>query len=208
MRSARRRGAERQRGFTLLIVFLLIILLVGVASVTLTSSQVDLRIAGEDVVAANTFYAAETAAAFGADWLRAQSPTTGGSAWQAILGSGDVHVCTGPVGSPQPWIAPTMAHVPFDPIRGTAFAFCVHNNALDPSFSTGSPSPNLTDSDGIITIEGYGFGPAGQQTRVSVELAVASVATVASDYVQSGGYALKQARGDNRSISTSASTGY
>ncbi len=203
-------GGARQRGFALLVVLLIIVLMAGAASVTLLASQVDLRIAGEDVASTGAFYAAETAVAFGTDWLRAQAPPLGGGAWTAILASGDPHLCAANPQQPGlPWITPSLPAVPFDPSRGTAWVFCVHNNALDPVFATGVPAPNTVDSDGLIAIEGYGYGPNGQISRVTVELGVAGVPTVISDYAQSGGNALKQAHGDNRSVAvTTGSTSY
>ena len=77
--------------------------------------------------------------------------------------------------SPQP---ASGQYVLFDPVRGGAFQWCVHNNSLDPAFTwykgvslpVNCQTPNQCDLDGILTIESYGYGPNGATAHLSVDI--------------------------------------
>jgi hypothetical protein len=176
---------DRQRGFTLIVVFLLIILMVGVAATVMLSSQTDLRISGQDREATTAFYAAETGLAFGKDWLNSKGPSPGNGAWNGVLGSASApdRRCTGGNAN-VPGTTPVPANTQFDalPAPISYFNFCVHNNALDPNWAGGGTGATI-DGDGIIAIEAYGYGPNGQVSHITAEVSASGVA------VQSlGGY--------------------
>jgi Tfp pilus assembly protein PilX len=184
---------HRQRGFTLIIIFLLIILMVGVAATVMLSSQTYLGISGQDREATVAFYAAETAVAYAKDLLRAVGPqTSGNGAWTPTLTPataptwrGVSALCINPPSANAPATTPNPAATPvvFDSVTNSRFTFCIHNNALDSNFALNSTGAT-TDSDGIIGIEAYGYGGNGQVSHISVEFQASSTAAA----LQSGAY--------------------
>lgn len=201
------RASRRQRGFTLAIVMLLVLLLAGGVAILFASTQAEIRLTGDEVESVASFYAAETAVATAKDWLRGQAPTIGNSSWQAVLGSGAPQLCArGGLSNFQPWSTPALAPVVYDAARGTSYTFCIRNNALDPSFLGGDG--NHVDGDSVVAIEAFGYGPNGQANRISVEVGITASAVLVTDYVQAGGSALKQARGDLRAVNTTRSVRY
>lgn len=202
---------NRQRGFSLIVVFLLIVVMVGLAAAVLVSTQGDLQVAGQDREAANAFYAAEAGIAFAKDWLAQQPVGTGKNAWSTVLGSGAQQLCVGGgVAGLKPPTQPgaAQAAVAYDPARTSSYRFCVHNNATDPNyFGTcanplqGAQTPDGTDCDGTIAVESFGFSADGTASRLYVEIkAPVDVAQQAGDYFQGGGGPLKQAVGEKTNI--------
>lgn len=165
----------RQRGFTLIVVFLLVILMVGVAATVLMSSQTDLQIAGQDRESTVAFYAAEAGIAFAKDWLSARAPVPGPAAWNAILNSGVPQLCAPNPNVFQAGVNPQTARTNYDNSGNgqITFNFCIHNNPLDPAWASGNGS--RADQDGIITIESYGYGPTGTSAHVIVEVQASGV---------------------------------
>src|SRR5438309_12082714 len=89
---------RRQRGFSLIVVFLLILIMVGIASAVMMSTQGDLQVAGHDREAATALYAAEAGITYAQWWLyRYPVPLVGQftdvnpplqwGAWQSFLNS-------------------------------------------------------------------------------------------------------------------------
>jgi Tfp pilus assembly protein PilX len=202
------RQPRRQRGFTLVLVFFLIILMVGVLTALLVSAQGDLQVAAVDRESTSSFYAAETGAAYGKDWLLSRSPSPGTAAWTPILKGNPAVVCTVAVNSAQPGTAlpPLQRSVSLKsgallpstacPAGEGCFNFCVRNNSLDPNWMNPTPAnwadpnkrPDLNDADGVVTIEAYGWGPNGQVSRVSLDvLAAGAVASNEGGYGKAGG---------------------
>ena len=143
---------NRQRGFTLIVIFLLVILMVGMAATVLMSSQTDLQIAGQDRESTIAFYAAETGIAYGKDWLSANSHgAPGPSAWNAILNSNVAQLCGPNPNLYQPGVVPQTLRQPYDfnAPQQIFYNFCIHNNPLDPSWAGGFGSK--VDGDGVIT---------------------------------------------------------
>src|SRR5437773_10139221 len=63
------RARMRQRGFSLMVVFLLVMVMVALAGTVALSTQADLSTAGQGREARTTFYAAEYALAEGQAWM-------------------------------------------------------------------------------------------------------------------------------------------
>ena len=181
-----RRGRSRQRGFSLLVVFLLLSVMVGVAAMLLLTAQTDLQVTGQDREASTAFYAAESAVAFAKDFLTTQAPPVGPSPWSALLQSNQVQLCQpcnfnvpacAVVGSEpgvvpranQPWVAYDL-NAPAQ----TFFRFCVHNNALDSTYTLVANAGDTVDGDGILAVEAYGRGPGGSISRITVEVQAAT----------------------------------
>jgi Tfp pilus assembly protein PilX len=188
---ARRR---RDRGFSLLVVLMLITVMAGVAGTVILSTQQDLSLAGQDREALAAFYAAEGGVAQAKDWLAARlaaggiTPATfvavGG--WTPILGelAGAPEGCaTGPLAA--------TARRAWTRLDGnTRFTFCIHNDASDIAFLDpgGTTPPGCAGKRGdvcderdprhAITIEAWGAS-ATTQAHVSVEVASPSLATIA-----------------------------
>ena len=177
---------RNQRGFSLIVVFLLILVMAGVSSSVVLSTQGDLQISGHDRESAAALYAAEAGVAW-AEWYlyRFPVPMLAGS-WTAFLTSVDPAVraafCVAAPGVPpglRPFTgipaSPSVPSVPgqfqapppgspvvYDATRGISYQFCIHNNALDPAFApAGNPAGDLNDTDNIITIESYGWYGTG-----------------------------------------------
>jgi Tfp pilus assembly protein PilX len=87
------RPGPRQRGFVLITVFLVLLLLLSLGGAVLLSTQSDLQVAGYDREAAIALYAAEAGIAFGKDWLAGRVSGTGAGAWTVLLRSGDALLC-------------------------------------------------------------------------------------------------------------------
>jgi type II secretory pathway pseudopilin PulG len=204
-------GPGRQRGFSLIIVFLLIMVMVGLAAAVMTTTQGDLQVAGTDREGAIAFYAAEAGVAYAKDWLSAQSVPTGNNAFSAVLASGAVQICAPAVGPPPgstPGTQPQVANVPVVYLKDAAnnpitwYRFCVHNNVDDPNYINLSGNGDTVDSDGKVTIESYGTGPNNTLARVAATVAVSTAQVGVSDYSQQGGGGTKQGRGDTTAINT------
>lgn len=194
-----RRAASPQRGFSLIVVFLLVAAMVGIAGIVMMSARTDLQVAGQDRENQSAFYAAETGIAFGKDFLASQNPQPIAGPWTALLGSGNVALCRrcdqnnppcAAIGS-QPGATPQTAWVNYDPARLSNFRFCVHNNALDPNYMSAVPTGDTVDGDGIITIEGYGRvdGGRGGSTRLTVDVSAVVGNTATGAYAVRGGNA-------------------
>jgi Tfp pilus assembly protein PilX len=201
-------GSSRQRGFSLIVVFLLVIVMVGIATTVLVSTQADLQVAGVDRESSQTFYAAEAGIAWAKDWLSAQPVGTGSTAWSGLLASDAVQLCLPTTGA-APGIAPKSGQVsvpyyatPSGAPPLTSYQWCVHNNSADPNYQKNPPTGDTADSDGILAIESYGYGPNNATTRLYVEVMVNGTTSPGGDYAQGGGGELKQARGEGGTIDT------
>ncbi len=191
-----RRGKRRSdRGFSLLVVFVLMIAMIGIAGMVATTAQQDLNISGQEREAKVAFYAAEYGVAQAKDYLLTAgfSQTTG---WQPLLASGAVQLCN-PVGGAQPGTQPksTFPRKTFYTAGANTIEYnwCVHNNREDPGYMFppgGTPNGDTTDNEPahMLTIEAYGYGPNGATHRVSAT--VGGMTTVAGGggcYSQEGG---------------------
>lgn len=192
LRSSSRRG--RQRGFSLIVVFLLIIVMVGVSSAVMLSAQGDLQVSGHDREGAAALYAAEAGVAW-AQWFLSRYANPG-QKWDTVIHSPDPAVqaayCAAPggnLGAPHPWtalppaVAPAAASTPgqqaaplpgtavlYDDVRGVTYQWCIHNNALDPNYGMGAiplASADTSDGDNIVTIESYGWYGRGTLAAAS-----------------------------------------
>ncbi len=195
---------NRQRGFSLIIVFLLIVVMVGLAAALLVSTQGDLQVAGQDREAANAFYGAEAGVAFAKDWLSQQAIGQGTTAWSGVLGSGAPQLCAsgGVVGfKPNTQPGGGQPAVVYDAARQTSYRWCVHNNATDVNFFQAPQNGDTVDGDGVIAIESYGYSAEGTQSRLYVEVR-APTATLpqAGDYFQGGGSETKQSVNEKTTV--------
>jgi hypothetical protein len=147
---------SRERGFSLMIVFLLVMVMVGLAGTVALSTQTDLSQAGQGREHKTAFYAAEYALAEGQAWLAAQDR-------ESVLTSGAAELCLGASGAQpgeRPQTAPRGFHPRFvtsggDEIR---WSFCVHNDAADPAYlSHSGDRDDSRDPLHRLVIEGYGF---------------------------------------------------
>lgn len=202
---------RRQRGFSLIIVFLLVIAMVGAAAAVLLATQTDLQVTGHDRELNVGLSAAETGVAYAKDWiaLRVGAGMTGSD----ILASGANELCVCdalPPGPPAANCRPVAAQPKWRWRAGTptainpgtlpcdtdaCFQFCVHNNALDPSYP--AAAGNVTDGDGILAVETWGWGPTGAASRLTVEMRVGTtLAPTAGEYFKAGGGPLNQAFSD------------
>ena len=150
IRSPRRR---RDRGFSLLVVFMLMIVMVGIAATVILSTQQDLSVSGQDRESLQAFYAAEYGIAQAKDYLEKQVQTSipninnfSPNGWtpvlQVINTAGVQQGCaTGPTGLPTP-ISPRMGWQNYNTVGGTAdpfammsgnvmWRYCIHNNSDD-----------------------------------------------------------------------------
>jgi Tfp pilus assembly protein PilX len=182
-----RRRRRRDRGFSLLVVFLLIIAMLGVAATVILSTQQNLSQAGQDREALQAFYAAENAVAQAKDHLAgaaaaaaltpANFAARGG--WTAVLqplaADGAVEGCaSGPVHA-----TPRMAWRELD--GGVRWRFCVHNDAgdlarLDPSGVAPASCAGVLaeacdarDPLHLVTIEAWG-GAGAAVTHLAVDV--------------------------------------
>jgi Tfp pilus assembly protein PilX len=176
--------ARRDRGFSLLVVFMLIIVMVGAAATVMLSTQQDLSVAGQDRESLQSFYAAEYAVAQAKDYLAALSSTfwNAGTGWTPLLASGVPQLCvpTGVSPPTAPGIVPAATN-PWNDFRdaqqNTLFVngavsgaakvqwrYCVHNDAEDLAYldtaanSAGQTGDNsdARDAQHQLVIEGYG----------------------------------------------------
>lgn len=179
-------GSRRQRGFSLIIVFILVIAMVGIAAALMVSTQGDLQVAGQDRESATAFYAAEAGIAFAKDWLTSANMGQGNATWSTLLASGVPQLCV--VGNGQtPGTVPQTAQVPYDLIRPASYRFCFHNNVDDPNYTLNPPTGDTVDGDGVLAIESYGYGPNGSVGHVTVNVAVTAGAAATNCYAGSGG---------------------
>jgi hypothetical protein len=165
-----------QRGFSLVIVFLIILVMVGLAAGVMVTTQGDLQVSGSDREAKVALYAAQAGMAQAQDYLL--NKANGATSWTTYLGSGDVYLCTGATSATTPPRTPTptnVANCNFDSARGGCYQFCIHNNPTDPLYFQGGASPNINDSDNIITIEAWGTVGAAGAVAVSNAHLVADV---------------------------------
>lgn len=203
-----------QRGFSLVIVFLLIIVMVGLAAAVMTTTQGDLKVAGNDREGALAFYAAEAGVAYAKDWLSQQNVPTGTTAFSTILGSGAVQLCTPVAGGLTPGTQPQAGQVAVVYHKDAAnnplswYRWCLHNNVDDANYINALAGADSTDSDGKITVESYGTGPNGTQSHVAVTVAVSASSVGLGDYGQAAGGGTKQARGDATAINSGTMVRY
>lgn len=139
MVSTRRRPA-RERGFTLIIVFLIIIVMVGIASAVMLSTQGDLQVSGHDRESATALYAAEAGVASAEWWmyrfpvlntakfLNSGAPGITVGAWHTLMsangGGPKAMLCVNPAGAPvtsPPMGLPIAAAVPYTAGAGPPF---------------------------------------------------------------------------------------
>ena len=225
------RKRNRQRGFSLVVVFIIILVMVGVSAGVMLSTQGDLQVSGHDREAVSALYAAEAGAAWGKSFvLNFYTPVACTPAfnctWTAFLNSLaplSAALCVLPPGGTNPpTTLPVAAAVPstpgalgppnpgtpviYDATRNIYYQWCAHNNASDPTYNPpGAVGGNLNDGDNIITIESWGWvggngtlatALASSHITIDVQYANANL-LLANDYQQSGGSAIKQARGES-----------
>ena len=178
-------GRRRDRGFSLLIVFMLIIVMVGAAATVILSTQQDLSVAGQDREALQAFYAAEYAVASAKDQLTFFNASYWSSAtgWTPLLSSGIAELCA-PSSSPTttPGTSPSTNDGWKEFMGGKAwvnsesggstgsgprvqYRWCVHNDPediayADPSVLVKGETADTSDAHdtgrNYIVIEGYG----------------------------------------------------
>jgi Tfp pilus assembly protein PilX len=200
--------SRRQSGFSLIIVFLLLTVMIALAATILTVTQGDLRNTGQDRISVETFYGAEAAASYAKEYLYGKAAGTGAGAWNVVLASGAAVLCAPGNGS-TPGVNPVGAPNVYDATRGINFQYCIHNNAMDPNYFLNNPSGDIADGDGIIAVEGYGYGPDGARNHVSVEVkALPVTVSVATSYFQSGTNELKGAAGDSTAVTSSSQVSF
>jgi hypothetical protein len=185
-------GRRRDRGFSLLVVFLLITVMVGVAATVILSTQRDLSGAGQDREALQAFYAAEHAVAQAKDFLAGAAAARGitqasfaaGGGWTPILTQLDAAGAAPGCASGPSNATPRM---PWSDFAGGAFVvgggnvrwrFCIHNNAddvayLDPGGAVPAGCVGKTgdvcderDPLHLVTIEAWGAAGAAQSHLV------------------------------------------
>ena len=217
---------NRQRGFSLIVVFLLILVMVGVSAAVMLSTQGDLQVSGHDREAVSALYAAEAGAAWGQNLIYGYASPVKDTAWDAMLksvGAITAAFCVVPLGGGNPPTAlPVAAAVAFtpgsnngpapgapvlyDPARLVYFQWCVHNNASDKTYTPpGAAAGNTADKDNIVTIESWGWvGGTGTlasaiaSSHITIDVAYTANVSVDSDYQQAGGVgARKLAGGEN-----------
>jgi hypothetical protein len=184
---------QRDRGFSLLVVLMLITVMAGVAGTVILSSQRGLSLAGQDREALSAFYAAEDGVAQAKDWLAAQlaadgvTPATfaerGG--WTTIL----ARLAHAPEGCAT---GPLHASARRDSSAldaSTRFTFCIHNDADDVAFvDPGGTTPpgcvgktadvcDERDPRHALTIEAWGVSVAAQ-AHVAVDVASPALTTI------------------------------
>src|SRR4051794_9983901 len=77
---------KRQRGFSLIVVFVIIIVMVGVASAVMITTQGDLQVAGSDREQMSALYAAEAGVSW-AQWVLIRYPQPSTGPWTPLLAS-------------------------------------------------------------------------------------------------------------------------
>lgn len=190
-----RSGRRSERGFSLLVVFVLMVAMVGMAGLVATSTQQDLSISGQDREAKMAFYAAEYGVAQAKDFLSTAgfSQTTG---WQTLLAGGGIQLCN-PVGGAQPGTQPksTFPKKAFY-TAGTntiEYNWCLHNNRDDPGYMFppgGVANGDTTDNEPahLLTIEAFGYAPFGATSRITATIGGPTTTTGGGNcYSQEGG---------------------
>ncbi len=164
---------RRERGFSLMVVSLLVLVMIGVAGTVALSTQSDLATAGQGREAKTAFYAAENALAEGQAWVATQ-PFDAERGWSALLSSGAVELCRSVEGA-RPGTMPAMAPRSFQPPFVTAagdeifWMFCLHNDGEDPAYL--SAEGDLDDSrDPLHQIVVEGWGWYGRPPKASAHL--------------------------------------
>jgi type II secretory pathway pseudopilin PulG len=173
-RSPTRRPHTRQAGFSLVVVFLIVLVMVGIASAVMLTTQGDLQVSGHERESAVALYAAEAGVAWAQQWAyRLAVPLSNQKAWSGLLqitaGAGSQALCVNaPAATIPPQTPPpnpiTFTYVPdgssgipqpgqlvtYDALHGGSFLWCIHNNALDPIYTVfqgalqGSCGPSAT----------------------------------------------------------------
>lgn len=226
-----RRRRNGQRGFSLIVVFLLILVMVGVSAGVMLSTQGDLQVSGHDRESVTALYAAEAGAAWAQGWLQQFTTPVLSGTWSPMLAAG----AGGPLAPAMCVLAPGASNPPaalpvggaatnfvpgslavatlgvpvrYDTARSAWFQWCVHNNAIDPSYAqVGLPNPNITDGDNIVTIESWGwvggdgtFATALASSHITVDVLYSNAnLLLANDYAQGLGGALKRAGAETSS---------
>jgi hypothetical protein len=204
----RRNRGSRARGFSLLIVMMLVAVLVGGAAILMSSVQGQFQIAGQDRQAAAALYAADYAIAQGKAFIASQPGLFVGS-WNPLLTSTNPavnkYLCFQPLPTPaaRPGIGPKTVNPAIDlysyPQGGkTQWNFCLHNNADDPAYIDSSvysvaPGgvPQGDTNDGLdplrlLVIEGY--GSMFESNTATIPSAIAHVAvTITQPQLNGGG---------------------
>jgi hypothetical protein len=168
---SRRRYRRRDRGFSLIVLFMLVIIMIGVAAAVMLSTQEDLAVSGQDREALTAFYSAEYGVAQAKDWLsaaiKAQWPIASSfTDWGPILTTlrspGVTQGCLPTTAGAMTWpVQPRMNWQEYNAAGGTSdpwpatgpghvmWRFCIHNNAddiayLDTAGDTGAPCNGAT----------------------------------------------------------------
>lgn len=202
-----RTRSSRERGFTIAIVFILMLVMIGVAGGTLFLTQAGLSTVGQDREQAMAFYAAEYAAAEAKAFL-ASDPTffNSSTGWTPLLSStvpANVARLCQPVGGAQPGISPKGAFpIYYTTASGNvSWNYCIHNNADDPAYYAPS-NPTLCtpalpagttgdtydscDLQHRIIVEAYGIAPNNSRSRLTITIGTPAlnVNLGASSYAQ------------------------
>jgi Tfp pilus assembly protein PilX len=159
-------GAGRrrdQRGFSLVILFLIILVMVGIAAGVMVTTQGDLQVSGHEREAKVAYYAAQAGLAMAETYLLTKAA---GGSWTGYLSSGDARLC-GPVSAGTPTKPPNCPAATnprdctFDTTRQACVQYCFHNNSIDPHYldSGLTGSGDINDADNKITVEAWGFAP-------------------------------------------------
>ena len=189
---------SRQRGFSLLTVFMLMALMITTAGMMLWTTQGGIAVTGIGREQTLALEAAEYSVARAKALISSQSPalfnsTTG---WTPLLTSSSTAItdvlCANAAGNTAtaPGTTVKTATNPWNnlfvdasgiQIVGAAAAqwrFCIHNNADDPHYldTVGNTPPNVAngeindqrDPQHLLAIEGYGTGPNGAAAHVTV----------------------------------------
>jgi Tfp pilus assembly protein PilX len=188
--SVRRR---RDRGFSLLLVFMLITAMVGVAATVILSAQQDLSSAGHERETLQAFYAAEYGVAAAKDFLAGAlaarkidaSNFAAGGGWTPILTELSARGATqGCAAGPRH----ATARMPWQPLGAARWSFCVHNNSDDlayldpggavPAGCSGKSGDGCDERDPAhrVTIEAWG-GAATAQAHLAVDVAGVELAS-------------------------------
>ncbi len=192
----------RQAGLALVVVFLLTLLAVGATTTLLRITATELMAARTSRETTKALYLAE----YGADVMRLLAPSSPLTAKPCYYsdGSQENGLSTSPATLPiRVPPQPPEALPGADPttVGSIGYLACIHNNSGDPNYWA-VPSKGNVDSDGIYTIESWGYGPGGSFARITVDIkpSPASGGGVGTDYAQGGGQfgggALGQAGGD------------
>jgi type II secretory pathway pseudopilin PulG len=190
---------SRQRGFSLLIVFMLIVIMVGLAMGVVLATQQDLSVAGQDREQAQSLYAAEYAVATAKAYLLS-TPSLFGGNWNPLLQTVDPNVqkllcdptaagasypnnpipSTVPKPANSPQMMPGWLPVGTATISDFTFQYCFHNNADDPNYldPAGAPIGDTTDGPRdkltLLVIEAYGTATNGAKTHLAVTIGAPS----------------------------------